>query len=217
MAGIAQMGALAVFPTLAKYVNKRIVFLLSTVISPVGFVALLVVGYLAPTNIILVGVCSAIVNIGIGFMLVLVTVILSEAVDYGEFKLGTRNESIVFSTQTFVVKFAGAFSGFMSAAGLKIIGFVPNEVQSAGTVMGMRVIMIVLLAAVPARLQARLPAQRQMAFAGLTETRLPEGVELVTRQSEARTVRFLLNHNETPVTVLGISLAPFEVKALEEE
>lgn len=56
-----------------------------------------------------------------------------------------------------------------------------------------------------------------MAFAGLTETRLPEGVELVTRQSEARTVRFLLNHNETPVTVLGISFAPFEVKALEEE
>ena len=43
-----------------------------------------------------------------------------------------------------VVKFAGAFSGFMSAAGLKIIGFVPNEVQSAGTMMGMRVIMIVL-------------------------------------------------------------------------
>ena len=144
VAGIAQMGALAVFPTLAKYVNKRIVFILSTIISPIGFVALLLVGYIAPTNIILVGVCSAIVNIGIGFMLVLVTVILSEAVDYGEFKLGTRNESIVFSTQTFVVKFAGAFSGFMSAAGLKIIGFVPNEVQSAGTVMGMRVIMIVL-------------------------------------------------------------------------
>ena len=86
------------------------------------------------------------VNAGIGFMLVLVlvTVILSEAVDYGEFKLGTRNESIVFSTQTFVVKFAGAFSGFMAAAGLDIIGFVPNAQQSEGTMMGMRVIMILL-------------------------------------------------------------------------
>ena len=84
------------------------------------------------------------VNAGIGFMLVLVTVILSEAVDYGEFKLGTRNESIVFSTQTFVVKFAGAFSGFMAAAGLDIIGFVPNAQQSEGTMMGMRVTMILL-------------------------------------------------------------------------
>ena len=109
-----------------------------------SFAALAAVGYIAPQNIILVGVCSAIVNIGIGFMLVLVTVILSEAVDYGEFKLGTRNESIVFSTQTFVVKFAGAFSGFIAAASLDPIGFVPNEVQSAGTIAGMRVIMLVL-------------------------------------------------------------------------
>ena len=77
-------------------------------------------------------------------MLVLVTVILAEAVDYGEFKLGTRNESIVFSTQTFVVKFAGAFSGFIAAASLNPIGFVPNEVQSAGTILGMRAIMIFL-------------------------------------------------------------------------
>ena len=133
VAGIAQMAALAVFPSLSKKINKGIVFVVSCLLPVVGFAALL-----------LVGVCSAIVNIGIGFMLVLVTVILAEAVDYGEFKLGTRNESIVFSTQTFVVKFAGAFSGFIAAASLNPIGFVPNEVQSAGTVLGMRAIMIFL-------------------------------------------------------------------------
>ena len=42
-----------------------------------------------------VGVCSAIVNVGIGFMLVFITIFLSEVVDYGEYKLGTRNESIL--------------------------------------------------------------------------------------------------------------------------
>mgnify|MGYP000040372436 CR=1 FL=1 len=144
VAGIAQMAALAVFPSLSKKVNKSVVFIVSSLLPVVGFAALLVAGYVAPTNILLVGVCSAIVNAGIGFMLVLVTVILSEAVDYGEFKLGTRNESIVFSTQTFVVKFAGAFSGFIAAASLDPIGFVPNQVQSAGTMTGMRVIMILL-------------------------------------------------------------------------
>ena len=95
VAGIAQMAALAVFPSLSKKINKGIVFVVSCLLPVVGFAALLLVGYIAPTNILLVGVCSAIVNIGIGFMLVLVTVILAEAVDYGEFKLGTRNESIV--------------------------------------------------------------------------------------------------------------------------
>lgn len=146
VAGIAQMAALAVFPSLSKRISKPVVFAVSSLLPVVGFAALLGVGYLAPTNILLVGICSAVVNAGIGFMLVLVlvTVILSEAVDYGEFKLGTRNESIVFSTQTFVVKFAGAFSGFMAAAGLDIIGFVPNAQQSEGTMMGMRVIMILL-------------------------------------------------------------------------
>ena len=146
VAGIAQMAALAVFPSLSKRISKPVVFAVSSLLPVVGFAALLGVGYLAPTNILLVGICSAVVNAGIGFMLVLVlvTVILSEAVDYGEFKLGTRNESIVFSTQTFVVKFAGAFSGFMAAAGLDIIGFVPNAQQSEGTMMGMQVIMILL-------------------------------------------------------------------------
>ena len=144
VAGIAQMAALALFPTLSKHVSKRFVFAASSLLPVAGFAALGAVGYLAPTSILLTGLCSAVINAGIGFMLVLVTVILAEAVDYGQFKLGTRNESIVFSTQTFVVKFAGAFSGFIAAASLKPIGFVPNQVQSASTVMGMRVIMILL-------------------------------------------------------------------------
>ena len=43
-----------------------------------------------------------------------------------------------------MVKFAGAFSGFIAAASLDPIGFVPNEVQSDFTKMGMRIIMIAL-------------------------------------------------------------------------
>ena len=39
-------------------------------------------------------------------------------------------------------------------------------------------------------------------------------VELVTRSSGERTVRFVLNHNENAVTARGLTLAPFEVQAL---
>ena len=77
-------------------------------------------------------------------MLVFITVLLSEVVDYGEYNLGTRNESILFSMQTFVVKFGGAFSGFLSGIGLTVIGFVANQQQSAGTMTGMKIIMILL-------------------------------------------------------------------------
>lgn len=144
IAGFAQMGALVAFPVLSQKISKKNIFAAASLLPVVGFAALLAVGYIAPQSILLVGICSAVVNIGIGFMLVLVTVILSEAVDYGEFKLGTRNESIIFSTQTFVVKFAGAFSGLISGAGLKLIGWEANQVAGEGTILGMRIIMIVV-------------------------------------------------------------------------
>ena len=38
---------------------------------------------------------------------------LCDAVDYGEYKVGKRSESIIFSMQTFIVKFATAFSGLI--------------------------------------------------------------------------------------------------------
>lgn len=144
VAGFAQMGALLTFPIICKKIGKKPIFAIATILPAVGFAAILVAGFVAPQSILLVGICSAIVNIGIGFMLVLITVILAEVVDYGEYKLKTRNESILFSTQTFVVKFAGAFSGLISGVGLKLIGFVPNVEQGMGTVWGMRIIMIVI-------------------------------------------------------------------------
>ena len=49
-----------------------------------GFAALLAAGYFAPTNAVFVGLCSVIVNVGIGFMLVILTVILSEVVDLAQ-------------------------------------------------------------------------------------------------------------------------------------
>ncbi|MDO5520101.1 MAG: melibiose:sodium transporter MelB [bacterium] len=144
VAGFAQMGALALFSNFVKKFGKKTTFMVGSICPVVGWVILLVGGAVIPKNALFVGVCSAIVNAGIGFMLAQVTVILSEVVDYGEFKLKTRNESILFSMQTFVVKFAGAFSGFISGVGLTIIGYVPDTTQSSGAILGMRILMIAL-------------------------------------------------------------------------
>jgi melibiose permease len=144
VAGFAQMASMAILPAFSKKIGKKRAFFLASFLPVFGFAALWILGYVLPKNVIAVGICSAIVNAGIGFMLVFITVILSEVVDYGEYKLGTRNESILFSMQTFVVKFAGAFSGFISGIGLTLIGYVANEQQSALTETGMRVIMFLI-------------------------------------------------------------------------
>ena len=84
---------------------------------------------------------GGIINFGIGLSLGILTVMLADVVDYGEFKLGTRNESILFSTQTFVVKLAGALSGFLTGAGLSLVGFVADAVQTPAAAAGIRGIM----------------------------------------------------------------------------
>ena len=144
VAGVAQMVSMAILPTFSQKVGKKVAFFMASFLPVIGLALLWVMGYVMPMSIIMVGVCSCIVNAGIGFMLVFITVLLSEVVDYGEYKLGTRNESILFSMQTFVVKFGGAFSGFLSGIGLTVIGFVANQQRSAGTMTGMKIIMILL-------------------------------------------------------------------------
>ena len=69
---------------------------------------------------------------------------ISNAVDYGEYKIGKRSESIIFSAQTFIVKFSTAFSGLIIGFGLTLIKYVPNAVQTDSTIMGMKLIMFLL-------------------------------------------------------------------------
>ena len=144
VAGIAQMVSMAVLPAFSKKIGRKVSFFLASFLPVFGFGILWLSGYIAPKNAFLVGLSSAVVNSGIGFMLVFITVILAEVVDYGEYVLGTRNESILFSMQTFVVKFAGAFSGFLSGIGLTVIGYKANVEQSLMTENGMRIIMFLI-------------------------------------------------------------------------
>jgi melibiose permease len=141
---------MAILPIFSAKIGKKISFFLASFLPVFGFAALWILGYIMPKNVIAVGICSAVVNAGVGFMLVFITVILSEVVDYGEYKLGTRNESILFSMQTFVVKFAGAFSGLVSGIGLTVIGYQKNQAQTATATAGMRVIMFLIPAVLSA-------------------------------------------------------------------
>lgn len=142
-AGIAQLCGLFGYPFFASYFGRKIVFAASAIFPLVGFAVLLLGMFPADRtllwwSIFLTGGC---VNLGIGLSLGILTVMLADVVDYGEYKLGTRNESILFSTQTFVVKLAGALSGFITGTGLSLIGFVADAVQTQTTLTGIRIIM----------------------------------------------------------------------------
>ena len=93
---------------------------------------------------VLLCIAGGIYNLGFAFSSASTTVMLCDAVDYGEYKVGKRSESIVFSMQTFIVKFSTAFSGLIVGIGLNLINYVPNATQTAETILGMKIIMFVI-------------------------------------------------------------------------
>lgn len=141
-AGIAEIAGLMLFPALAKKLGRQNVFKLGAILPIIGFTLLFVAGIIDPQNALFIGISGFILKMGGGLILGSTTVMLADVVDYGEFKLGTRNESIIFSVQTLLVKGASAVSGWLVGVGLSIVGYVPDVQQSASTIFGLKFLMI---------------------------------------------------------------------------
>ena len=140
--GLAEIGGLMLFPILTKKIGRQDVFKVGSVLPILGCSMLLVFGIIAPKNAAFIAVSGLVLKLGTGMLLGATTVMLADVVDYGQFKLGTRNESIVFSVQTLLVKTASAVSGWLVGVGLSVVGYVPNATQGASTIFGLRVLMI---------------------------------------------------------------------------
>ena len=83
-------------------------------------------------------------DLGTGLELGCATVFLADVVDYGEYKLGVRNEGVVFSLQTLIVKLTAAFTSLSIGFALDLTGYVPNQIQSLATQNSIRVLMCVI-------------------------------------------------------------------------
>ena len=143
-ASFAEILALFAFPVLSRFMSKKQVFAVASFTPAVGLIALLIFGLVAPTNIPLIILCGLLFKFGSGLTLGATTVMLADVIDYGEVKLGTRNESIVASFQTLLVKTASAVAGWLIGVGLTIVGYVKNVPQTETAIMGMRILMGVI-------------------------------------------------------------------------
>jgi melibiose permease len=93
-------------------------------------------------NLVLLCIAAVIVFIGFGLATVLTTIFLADTVDYGEWKNHQRNESVIFSLQTFVVKLASAFSGLIAGIGIDLIKLDTSlAVQKNSTITGLHILM----------------------------------------------------------------------------
>jgi len=151
--GAAQiLGMMVLYPLIRKKLSSTQVFTLSLVTALGAYGLLLVLCLLGLSgNLVVLMIPGVLVFACNGMLSVLTTLFLSNSVDYGELKTGRREESVIFSMQTFVVKAASGVAVFLTGIGLDLIGLQGNTeetgpiaAQSAGTLLGLRLEMTVL-------------------------------------------------------------------------
>ncbi|MGN1188110.1 MAG: glycoside-pentoside-hexuronide (GPH):cation symporter [Lachnospiraceae bacterium] len=105
--GAVQILSMMIFyPMLRKFMSSIKVFYVSFGMAITGYLVLFVMMCAGVSNVYLLLAPGFFIFAAFGMLTVLTTVFLANTVDYGELKNNRRDESIIFSMQTFVVKLA---------------------------------------------------------------------------------------------------------------
>ncbi len=145
------LSMMVAFPVFRKFMNTIQIFYTSAVFAVGGYAVILIQMILGVKNIYLLFIPAFFIFMAFGMLTVLTTVFLANTVDYGELKNNRRDETVIFSMQTFVVKLASGVSVFLAAMSIKLFGISDDTSDAAATMivpteslMGLRITMTLL-------------------------------------------------------------------------
>lgn len=147
--GIQILSMMLFYPVLRKFISSLQVFYVSFVMAITGYALLFGLMCLGLTNIFILFVPAFFVFTAFGMLTVLTTVFLANTVDYGELKNNRRDESVIFSMQTFVVKLASGVAALIASVCLSVCNL-SNDTTDAvaaaagSSVFGLRMTMTVI-------------------------------------------------------------------------
>lgn len=131
--GVTQLTSLAIYPLVAGKLSRKKLYTLSTALVVVGYL----IFFVAEVSLVLVALGAVLVFMGQAFIQTLMLMFLADTVEYGQWKLGKRNESITFSIQPLINKIGGALAtGIVSLtlilSGIKIDGGTVDAIGESG-------------------------------------------------------------------------------------
>ena len=118
--GMQILAMMLIFPILRKAFTTFRIFYVCVLSEIVGYVILLSMALSGVTNVFAFFIPGFFIMSGAGMLNVVVTIFLANTVDYGEMKNGRRDESVIFSMQTFVVKLASGIAALVASVSLAI-------------------------------------------------------------------------------------------------
>ena len=144
--GVSQLSALAVFTLVRKRFTRRRLYTGATLLVVLGYILF----FFSPMNMLFIGVAGVLIFVGQAFIQMLMLMFLADTIEYGQWKLGKRNESITFSIQPFINKIGGAIATGVLGLTLIISGInsaqTPSDVPDGGiTIMKTAMLLLPLI------------------------------------------------------------------------
>ena len=122
----------------ARKVGKKIAYIIGMTLT---LLAVVLFGFTADKlgqNLALIYMVLA----GFGFSshFVLPWSMAPDTIEYGYARSGVRREGVYYSVWTFMIALGGAFAGFLVGQSLGLFGYVPDAIQTATSILGIRLL-----------------------------------------------------------------------------
>ena len=129
--GIQILAMMLLYPFLRKFFSSIQIYYVSLGMAIAGYISLLVLASTSMSNVFLLFIPGFFIFAANGMLAVITTVFLANTVDYGDLKNKRRDESVIFSMQTFVVKLASGISALIASLALQILALSQDVEETA--------------------------------------------------------------------------------------
>jgi melibiose permease len=133
--GVQILAMMLLYPIMRKFFDNIKIFYIGAAMSIIGYVILLGLATMGVNNVVPFLIPGVLVMATAGMNNVIVTVFLANTVDYGELKNNRRDESVIFSMQTFVVKLASGIAAFIASIALQVFNLSSDSADAAEQAM----------------------------------------------------------------------------------